>query len=233
MAEIYLLRHGQATFGSDNYDQLSPLGEQQSRLLGEYFRAANIDFDIMVRGAMHRHGQTLDGVKSSLEQDCPVYIDNGWNEYDHKALFSAYINEHPEDPEVTSSNIADYVHDRRLFYRILFRALPAWAEKKVEGATESWQEFQQRVTDAMDKLTQLMEQRSAKRALISASGGSLSLAIMLAARMPATQGIDLMRQMKNTALSQMFYHQGQWHLHSFNTLPHLSAVTQPELITYG
>ncbi|MCH1491392.1 MAG: histidine phosphatase family protein, partial [Luminiphilus sp.] len=30
MASIYLIRHGQASFGSDNYDQLSPVGQRQA-----------------------------------------------------------------------------------------------------------------------------------------------------------------------------------------------------------
>ena len=32
MASLYLIRHGQASFGSDHYDQLSPLGQRQADL---------------------------------------------------------------------------------------------------------------------------------------------------------------------------------------------------------
>ena len=35
---LLLIRHGQASFGASDYDRLSPLGQRQSRLLGEYFR---------------------------------------------------------------------------------------------------------------------------------------------------------------------------------------------------
>jgi broad specificity phosphatase PhoE len=37
MGTLYLVRHGQASFGADDYDQLSPLGQQQTVRLGEYF----------------------------------------------------------------------------------------------------------------------------------------------------------------------------------------------------
>ena len=37
MAELYLVRHGQASFGAADYDRLSERGEQQSVWLGEYF----------------------------------------------------------------------------------------------------------------------------------------------------------------------------------------------------
>ena len=38
MGTLYLVRHGQASFGADDYDQLSPLGQQQAVRLGEYLR---------------------------------------------------------------------------------------------------------------------------------------------------------------------------------------------------
>jgi len=43
MSEIFLVRHAQASFGTDNYDELSDIGWQQSRLLGEYFFSRNGD----------------------------------------------------------------------------------------------------------------------------------------------------------------------------------------------
>jgi len=37
MAELYLIRHGQASFGAEDYDQLSSLGKTQCELLGAFF----------------------------------------------------------------------------------------------------------------------------------------------------------------------------------------------------
>ena len=37
MTTIYLIRHGQASFGAESYDKLSPNGELQAKLLGQYF----------------------------------------------------------------------------------------------------------------------------------------------------------------------------------------------------
>jgi broad specificity phosphatase PhoE len=45
MGNIYLVRHGQASFGAENYDQLSTLGQQQSQRLGEYFAQKGIQFE--------------------------------------------------------------------------------------------------------------------------------------------------------------------------------------------
>ncbi|MEE4145927.1 MAG: histidine phosphatase family protein, partial [Halieaceae bacterium] len=58
MATIYLFRHGQASFGSDDYDKLSPLGERQATLLGQYLRASGIVLDAAYSGDLLRQRDT-------------------------------------------------------------------------------------------------------------------------------------------------------------------------------
>ena len=38
MAELMVVRHAQASFGTDNYDKLSELGHRQSAVLGAYLK---------------------------------------------------------------------------------------------------------------------------------------------------------------------------------------------------
>ena len=61
MGTLYLVRHGQASFGADDYDNLSTLGRQQSVRLGEYWRAKGMTFDAVLVGTLKRQAQTLDG----------------------------------------------------------------------------------------------------------------------------------------------------------------------------
>ena len=42
MTDIYLVRHGQASFGEKDYDNLSKLGLEQSYLLGQHFNHINV-----------------------------------------------------------------------------------------------------------------------------------------------------------------------------------------------
>ena len=51
MGMLYLVRHGQASFGAANYDQLSDLGQRQCQRLGKYFRDRGQRFDAVVRGS--------------------------------------------------------------------------------------------------------------------------------------------------------------------------------------
>ncbi|MGK0529545.1 MAG: broad specificity phosphatase PhoE, partial [Alteromonadales bacterium] len=50
MTDIYLVRHGQASFGKANYDKLSELGGQQAIWLGDYFKHRNVEFDAVFSG---------------------------------------------------------------------------------------------------------------------------------------------------------------------------------------
>ena len=44
MSRLILVRHAQASFFADSYDQLSPLGESQARALGEHWSRLGIAF---------------------------------------------------------------------------------------------------------------------------------------------------------------------------------------------
>ncbi|HDJ7843719.1 TPA: histidine phosphatase family protein, partial [Acinetobacter baumannii] len=54
MTTIYLVRHGQASFGKSNYDELSENGEAQATLLGQYFKKILKEQPYVVAGTMQR-----------------------------------------------------------------------------------------------------------------------------------------------------------------------------------
>ena len=58
MAQLFLVRHGQASYGAADYDRLSELGWRQARWLGEHFAERGIRFDVHVRGTPRRHDET-------------------------------------------------------------------------------------------------------------------------------------------------------------------------------
>ena len=54
MTVLYLIRHGQASFGAEDYDQLSELGRRQSVLLGTHLRQTQPPLDAIYAGSL-RH----------------------------------------------------------------------------------------------------------------------------------------------------------------------------------
>ena len=59
MAELLIVRHGQASFGADDYDKLSEVGHEQSRLAGAALREAGWQPDRLVTGTLRRQKDTL------------------------------------------------------------------------------------------------------------------------------------------------------------------------------
>jgi broad specificity phosphatase PhoE len=58
MSSLFLVRHGQASFLERNYDKLSAKGEEQSRMLGEYWAKLKIGFDRAYSGPKVRQRET-------------------------------------------------------------------------------------------------------------------------------------------------------------------------------
>ena len=58
MSAIYLIRHGQASFGKADYDQLSAKGISQSELLGKFWQSMPVPNKVFT-GDLLRHEQTL------------------------------------------------------------------------------------------------------------------------------------------------------------------------------
>ncbi|MEK7919640.1 phosphoglycerate mutase family protein, partial [Burkholderia contaminans] len=90
MAELFLVRHGQASFGTDDYDRLSAAGKQQGVWLGEYFAQQALTFDRVICGTLNRHAQTVDAILRGMGREgAPVDRHPGLNEYDFHGLFAA------------------------------------------------------------------------------------------------------------------------------------------------
>src|SRR5262245_56412027 len=90
MAELVLVRHGQASFGADDYDKLSELGWRQSRWLGEHFASKGTAFDLILRGSLRRHAETLAGIAEGMALELPAREDERLNEYQADILLRAH-----------------------------------------------------------------------------------------------------------------------------------------------
>src|SRR5574338_803881 len=130
MAELYLVRHGQASFGADNYDQLSLLGREQGQLLGEYFAEREIVFDHVLLGTMNRHRQTAEAIFQGATEGASFTEHRGLNEYDFVALIDGLGDEHRELQLLAKQSKKD-------FYRALRQVLLLWMEDRIEGDRKS------------------------------------------------------------------------------------------------
>ena len=230
MTEITLVRHGQASFGSDDYDQLSDLGIQQARWLGDYFAERELVFDRVVIGSQRRHRQTAEGIVAALAQSLPFEQHAGFNEYDFQALFDAFCQQYPEQTDTGYS-------DRRHFYAVLRKALLAWSEDRLSAALpESWSAFNRRVEAAMDFATRPCDQSPAagrQKVLLVTSGGPISMIMRQIMTLDTEHMIRLNLQVINTSVSRLLKTRSGTHLMSFNSIAHLDQPARMDSITYS
>ena len=66
MGALYLVRHGQASFGAADYDQLSELGARQCRRLGEHWQRRGMRFDAAFSGTLRRQRLSLAAIGEAL-----------------------------------------------------------------------------------------------------------------------------------------------------------------------
>lgn len=231
MSELYLVRHAQASFGTDDYDQLSELGFQQARLLAEYFDRRDIDFDHLASGDMQRQHQTLDAVFDGLKSQNQTvrHCHPGFNEYNFEILFQCYERDFQEDELVRA--VAANRLDMKAYFRLLRRVLTAWSEGRLEGVDETWAEFQQRVEDARSMLHDLAQTGS--RVMVISSGGAISQFVGGVLNLSPEKVFDLNLQIRNTAICHFYFNRSKMNLSSFNVVPHLDFPQRANLITYG
>lgn len=221
MSTLYLIRHGQASFGSENYDQLSPLGQQQALWLGEYFKARNIRPSRLIRGDLQRHRQTANAIEQGLALDIDHDENRHWNEFDFHAIGQQYLLAHPDKvpQQKTVKN----------FFSVLKQGLLAWSRNEIEGELpETWLEFQHRITRALKSVT---ENNAHETVVVVSSGGAISMALQVLMGFSPETTINLNLQTRNTGVSEIFFNAHQAYVTSFNTLPHLSQPERVKAIT--
>ena len=105
MGTLTLIRHGQASFGAADYDQLSEIGQEQSRRLGAYLGHKNVHADVVYRGSLKRHAQTWMGMQEGLAltlgasyQAAVATVNPALDEYDGEALINAVKTDAPNTP---------------------------------------------------------------------------------------------------------------------------------------
>lgn len=68
MSQLTVVRHGQASFFSKDYDQLSSLGKEQAELLGQFLGERDRRFDEVYLGPRKRHRETFESLRHAYLQ---------------------------------------------------------------------------------------------------------------------------------------------------------------------
>jgi broad specificity phosphatase PhoE len=142
MGLALLVRHGQASFGADDYDVLSETGVEQSRMLGRALAAEGVTPAAVVHGAMRRQRDTALAVVEGGGWRVAPDLDEGWDEFDHAAVLAR---------SVEGTGGLDLL-DRRGFQRVFEQATARWSGgAHDEEYAETWPAFLLRAAEALDR----------------------------------------------------------------------------------
>jgi broad specificity phosphatase PhoE len=230
MGSIYLVRHGQASFGTDDYDRLTESGFTQARLLGAYFGVRNIRFDAVYTGTLRRHAETVQGIvegRGAGEWPGAEHAP-GLDEYNPEAIVAAFTGAPPVHDPAAAMRDPVTVRDH---FRLLKKALLAWAEAGSQPAgMPSWQAFQNGAVAAVVEARQRFPNGNV---LVVSSGGPIAAIVADSLMAPPRIAIELNLRLRNSSVSEFSSSARHHQLHTFNSLPHLDARADPTLWTYA
>jgi broad specificity phosphatase PhoE len=235
VGSIYLIRHGQASFGADDYDVLSPTGIRQAEILGQHLAELGISFDRCLAGDLRRQQHTAN---SALEQfaavGLPVPIletDSAFNEFDADAVIRALLPAMlPDEPEALNI-LRNAAQNRSEFQRIFALIIERWLAGTYDTpGLESWLGFVERVQAGLQRI--LEQADNTQKIAVFTSGGTITALLHLITQMPAKQAFELNWQIVNTSLNHLKFRGREVALASFNSHAHLQLLKTPELITF-
>lgn len=223
MGTLYLVRHGQASFGATDYDQLSPRGREQSVRLGQYWHARGMRFDAVFTGTLRRHTQTLEAIQEGLPGIPAPRSFPELNEYDATALIAAI---HPQPlPKADTPTL--YRHH----FRLLCDALSQWMGGTISPqGMPTWQTFSARVHVVLEHIRR---HHTADNVLLVSSGGPISTAVGQVLSTPAEVTIALNMRIRNSAVTEFSIGSKRLMMQTFNTLPHLDSDEHAGWITHA
>ena len=245
MSTIYMIRHGQASFSSSDYDRLSDLGRTQSEILGAYLFRLGISFDAVYAGSLQRQMHTAEIAlgrmagrtrgnpadnTSETPQPGSLKIDPRLNEYDaHPIMQSQLPGLIRERPSLARD--LEHLNERGSFQRVFEGTILRWISGNYDcEGIETWKAFTTRVRKAMKNIME--ENGRRKTVAIFTSGGPICAALQMAIGVTDETAIRLNWQLRNTSVSVLKYNDQGPFLHSFNSINHLQDRGDSTLLTY-
>lgn len=231
MSVLILVRHGQASLFAENYDCLSAIGEQQARLLGEYWSRQGTVINDVVTGPRSRQHRTAmlagESYRRAGFQWPEVSDSDDLDEYDLEGLSNRLAPElaeqNPDFAQLWKSlrRCEDEIERVRLFQRMFEAVVTHWQSlADPDPDIESWPEFRARVRRQIECLQRNIGR--GKRVVAFTSGGFIAGAVQHALGVDDRTMRELNWRIRNCSLTEFVFTPDRFTLDSFNAIPHLT-----------
>jgi broad specificity phosphatase PhoE len=235
MSEILMIRHGQASFGEDNYDRLSPIGVQQSKIVARHLSKLKKSFDAVYCGTMERQIQTAQELiecYTALKVSIPELVQSSaFDEYDSSAVWESLIPRIIEEKPSLSLELEKIYIDKKSFQKLFQEVMHRWISEEFDTpGSPKWPDFQKRVWWGLKEI--MNRHGSKKRLAVFTSGGPISAAIQLAMGISDQKTMAISWQIMNGSITRFKYNDRDIGLAAFNDITHLELEQDEQLLTY-
>jgi broad specificity phosphatase PhoE len=235
MSEILMIRHGQASFGQDNYDQLSLVGVRQAKIVARYLPKVGKPFDTVYCGKMKRQVKTAEELIERYRVTkvaVPEILQSlSFNEYDSLTVWESLIPGIIQENPSLSKDLEQVYTDKKSFQKLFEQVMHRWISGAYDlPGSPQWSDFKKRVRQG---LKDIMRRHSSKKQLaIFTSGGPISVAIQLALGISDQKTIEISWQIMNASITRFKYNDRGIALSGFNDIAHLELEQDKQLLTY-
>jgi broad specificity phosphatase PhoE len=237
MSFLTLVRHGQASFFAEDYDQLSSVGESQAALLGDYWARRGLIFDEIYTGPRARQARTAEIVGERMRQAGLAWPEPAMlaelDEYDLAGLIGKLIPSLLSKDPGFNDLLEGYLRSKeversRTFQRMFEVLLRHWQSvaDTVEGL-EGWTAFRDRVRTGLDHIR--ARPGNGRRVAAFTSGGFIGTAVHLALGSTDFSALEVNWRIRNCSLTEFVFTRERLTLDSLNAVPHLE---DPAVWTY-
>lgn len=201
MATIYLIRHGQAQFGMEEYDALSPTGIEQAKLLGKNLVQRKIQPTKIISGAMQRHQQTTSHCLESMQLSSNmVQTDANWNEFDHRDVIAKYDTRYADLNQLKQAIFLDS-NPKQKILEIIKGAVIRWTSGHHHDYNESWTAFCERIQLGLQTVVENSEENDV--VFVFTSGGSISVVMQQLLNLSIQKTFELQLNIANASITKL------------------------------
>ena len=231
MGAIYLIRHGQASFGQKNYDKLSPIGERQAVRMGEYLREAGIEFDRVFSGTLERQIRTAELALTAAYPAGLGTQEVAFNEFDHEGVTRAHVVALAQDDPLVADFMANKIDRMKHFQTVFEKVVARWVSEQhpVDGI-ESWSAFRDRVWDGLQQV--IRHAGRSKDIAVFTSGGPITAILHKVLRTTPEVAFEMNWAIANASITKLLYNDRKISLSYFNHYSYLKQGGDRSLVTY-
>jgi len=233
MSVIYAIRHGQASFGTANYDRLSDLGIRQAAILGRHFDRIGLRFDAVYQGTLVRQRHTAEAAMAQMNEGpaVPVVTMPALDEYNATRVWKHYIPQILSEEPALRAELDAVFADQRAFQRLFSRVMLRWIDRPEDaGGLPRWSDFRAGVSGGLAEI--MGRHPSGSRIALFTSSGTIAAMAGHALELSDRRTMSLSYQILNASVTRLRWGSGGIGLAGLNDVAHLELEREAALLTY-